>query len=110
MKLVAYSCGRWLPCSHCWSSYSERCSTTEYIFLHVRSDWGNTLKNETDRQRERRLVFFLKLSEKVYARNNRPSACLTVLMRCVGETANIQSLSKSLYFSVNESTGVCSQM
>lgn len=44
-----YSCGRLLRCSWCWSSCSERCSTTECSCLHVRSNSENTWQTETGR-------------------------------------------------------------
>lgn len=40
--LHAYRCGRWLLCSHWWSSYSGSYSMTACIYRHVRSDWENT--------------------------------------------------------------------
>lgn len=69
---------------------------TEYIYLHVHSDWGSTWETDrdTDRQRERKrdpYCLSVKSSLKKFLkdvgmkRNNRPSAHLPVLMsRCVG--------------------------
>lgn len=59
LLMVAYSCGRWLLCSHCLNSYSGKRSMTVYIFHHVHSDWESTWEGDkdTDTDRERALVF-----------------------------------------------------